>query len=171
MAQPYKNPATAPGDPHHSPIFPKMPPIPPPEMGDSIKAKVLGRGGVGLGGEEEAFLQKGSSSPPNLLLPPFSYPALPLQLQTLCHTLRQGTVQRKKGPPPAGRIKHVPAAVDGAENVAGNAFGRGYDAGGKTPPGNHPRGNVPRLDRQNVDAGTPKPRPQAGKERREPRLR
>ena len=28
MAQPYKNPATALGDPHHSPITPKMPPIP-----------------------------------------------------------------------------------------------------------------------------------------------
>ena len=59
----------APGNSRHSPIPlpPKMPSIPPPEMRDSIKSKVLGRGGVGLGGEEEAFLQKGSSSPPNLL--------------------------------------------------------------------------------------------------------
>ena len=66
MAQPYKNPVPLRAI-HAIPLPPKMPSIPPPEIRDSIKSKVLGRGGVGLGGEEEAFLQKGSSSPPNLL--------------------------------------------------------------------------------------------------------
>ena len=39
------------------------------------------------------------------------------------------------------------------------------------PPGDHSGGNVPRFDRQDANPGIPKPRPQAGKKRRETRLR
>ena len=37
--------------------------IPPLEMRDSIRSKVLGRGGVGLGGEEKPFSQSSSPRP------------------------------------------------------------------------------------------------------------
>ena len=57
------------------------------------------------------------------------------------------------------------------EDVTGDELGRGYDAGRKTPPGDHSGGNVPRFDRQDANPGIPKPRPQAGKKRRETRLR
>ena len=142
--------------------------IPPLEMRDSIRSKVLGRGGVDLGGEEKPFCRKVSPPLPIFLSPPCP---LLLQLQTLRHTLRQGAVQREKGPPPAGSIEHVPACTDGTEDVTGDELGRGYDAGRKTPPGDHSGGNVPRFDRQDANPGIPKPRPQAGKKRRETRLR
>ena len=136
-------------------------------MRDSIRSKVLGRGGVGLGGEEKPLCRKVSPPLPIFLSPPCP---LLLQLQTLRYTLRQGAVQREKGPPPAGSIEHVTACADGTENVTGDALGRSYDAGGKTPPGNHSGGDIPRFDRQDSNPGIPKPRPQAGKKRREARL-
>ena len=151
-----------PSNPHRIRSFsPQNAAIPPLEMRDSIRSKVLGRGGVGLGGEEKPFCRKVSPPLPIFLSPPCP---LLLQLQTLRHTLRQGAVQREKGPPPAGSIEHVPACTDGMEDVTGDELGRGYDAGRKTPPGDHSGGNVPRFDRQDANPGIPKAAPAGRKE-------
>ena len=134
----------------HSPLL---------EMRDSIRSKVLGRGGVGLGGRN--LLQKGFSSLPIFLSRPALFSYSFKRFATHSGRARYNA----KGPPPAGSIEHVPACTDGTENVTGDELGRGYDAGGKTPPGDHSGGNVPRFDRQDANPGIPKPRPQAGKKR------
>ena len=52
----YKNMIIVPSNPRRIRSFsPQNAAIPPLEMRDSIRSKVLGRGGVGLGGEEKPF--------------------------------------------------------------------------------------------------------------------